>query len=363
MRRRQGGRPDVVRGQAGRSCAATPVPTRDAGRPPDRGARRGHVRRALLRVLVAVRRRSGPRHPGRRSAAACGRSRCSQALAGAGLVAATALLWFDRRRREVALLTVRGLTPAAVALKAVLELAGALLLGSAAGVAPRVRAGRAAGTVADARAAAPSCGPRGWAPSPCCSRRWSSPSVVAVRVPAGHVGSPAHLASHRSLGGRLGLATVVSLTRLGEWGVPVSRGADVSRIDVVGLMFPVLFLTTDGGRRRARPRARPAPAARDQPGLAQLDVPGRSPRRPLPGRRDRDGRRVGGRDRRARLRRHDPTLDGRDAAGEGPHLPRQRRRRPGPAGRSRVPAALAGRSTDGRPLPPRLGGPRLAESR
>ena len=42
----------------------------------------------------------------------------------------------------------------------------------------------------------------------------------------------------------LGLATALSLVRLGEWGVPVSRGAQVSRVDVVGLMFPVLFLTT-----------------------------------------------------------------------------------------------------------------------
>ena len=36
--------------------------------------------------------------------------------------------------------------------------------------------------------------------------------------------------------------TVVSYRRLGEWGVPVDRGADVSRVDVSGLMFPVLFL-------------------------------------------------------------------------------------------------------------------------
>jgi putative ABC transport system permease protein len=166
------------------------------------------------------------------------------ALAGAGLVAATALLWFDRRKREVTLLTVRGMSPAAVGLKAVLELATALLLGSAAGVA------LAYGLVV-------------WlGPSPTLEpaaivrATWLGAAalllsalvvavVIAVRVPASQIG-------HRprtwlrlvpwEVG--LGLATVMSLRRLDQWGVPVSRGANVSRIDVLGLMFPVLFLTT-----------------------------------------------------------------------------------------------------------------------
>jgi putative ABC transport system permease protein len=42
------------------------------------------------------------------------------ALAGAGLVAAAASLWFDRRRREVTLLTVRGVSPTGLGTKAVL---------------------------------------------------------------------------------------------------------------------------------------------------------------------------------------------------------------------------------------------------
>ncbi len=166
------------------------------------------------------------------------------ALAGAGLVAATALLWCDRRRREVALLTVRGLTPAALALKAVLELAGALLVGSAAGV------GLAYGLVV-------SVGPSPTLEPAAIGRAaWVGAValllsalvvalVVAVSVRTDHVG-------HR---GRpwlrfvpwevaLGLATVLSFMRLDEWGVPVSHGANVTRVDVVGLMFPVLFLTT-----------------------------------------------------------------------------------------------------------------------
>jgi hypothetical protein len=42
----------------------------------------------------------------------------------------------------------------------------------------------------------------------------------------------------------LGWATVVSYQRLGDWGIPVGRGANVTRVDVLGLLFPVLFLVT-----------------------------------------------------------------------------------------------------------------------
>src|SRR5436190_15556407 len=39
--------------------------------------------------------------------------------------------------------------------------------------------------------------------------------------------------------------TVISYRRLGDWGVPIGTGADVSHIDLLGLMFPVLFLVTE----------------------------------------------------------------------------------------------------------------------
>src|SRR3546814_8966329 len=42
----------------------------------------------------------------------------------------------------------------------------------------------------------------------------------------------------------LAWATMVSYRRLGEWGIPVGRGADVTRVDLWGLLFPVLFLVT-----------------------------------------------------------------------------------------------------------------------
>lgn len=166
------------------------------------------------------------------------------ALAGAGLVAATALLWFERRAREVSLLTVRGVSPAAVAVKAVLELAGALVIGSAAGVAVAyglvVRLGPSPTleSVAVGRAA--------WLGAVALTiSALVVAVVVAARVPAGHAASGRHRWLVRvpwELA--LGSATLLSYRRLGEWGVPVSRGAEVSEIDVVGLMFPVLFLTT-----------------------------------------------------------------------------------------------------------------------
>jgi putative ABC transport system permease protein len=166
------------------------------------------------------------------------------ALAGVGLVSAAASLWFDRRRRELTLLTVRGVSPAALGLKAVLELVVALIVGGAAGL------GLAYGLVA-------------WlGPSsllePAAVVRAAVLTAAAVLVAALTVATVVafRARSHHARGHRrawlafvpwevvLGLATWVSYRRLGEWGVPVSQGADVSRVDVVALMFPVLFLLT-----------------------------------------------------------------------------------------------------------------------
>ena len=116
MRRRRGvrswrGAPEADRPSAATQSAATLDDRRIE-------AADGDLRRTLFRVVAALRRRSCPRHPdgrGRRRLAGGGVA----ALAGGGLVAATALLWFDRRQREVVLLTVRGVSPAGMALKAV----------------------------------------------------------------------------------------------------------------------------------------------------------------------------------------------------------------------------------------------------
>ncbi len=164
------------------------------------------------------------------------------ALAGAGFVAAAGSLWVERRRREVTLLTVRGVSPAALGLKAVLELAVPLVAGAAGGV------GLAYGLV------------RWLGPSPVVER-----SAVVLALAAGaaglavavlvvgavvtrRVGSgpaaavrPAWL---RAVPWELALVAlaVLSYRRLGEWGVPVSHGAAVTRVDPLGLLFPVLFI-------------------------------------------------------------------------------------------------------------------------
>jgi putative ABC transport system permease protein len=164
------------------------------------------------------------------------------ALAGVGLVSAAAALWFDRRRRELTLLTVRGVAPVALAVKAVLELVIALVVGSAVGF------GVAYGLVV-------------WlGPSALVEPAalwWAAVGASAALLVSGlTIGVVVALrARPRSVRWRrrarlagvpwevpLGLAAWVSYQRLGEWGVPVSQGADVSRVDVVALLFPVLFL-------------------------------------------------------------------------------------------------------------------------
>jgi putative ABC transport system permease protein len=162
------------------------------------------------------------------------------ALAGAGLVAAAASLWFDRRRRDVVLLSVRGVSPAGLGVKAVLELVVPLLVGGVLGL------GVAYALVA-------------WlGPSPqiepSAVLRAALATLVGILVAALTV---AAVVTARTRGTRQGrrrrwgvvpwelafvVAAVVSYRRLGRWGVPVGQGADVSTVDVWGLLFPVLFL-------------------------------------------------------------------------------------------------------------------------
>ena len=166
------------------------------------------------------------------------------ALAGAGLVAATALLWCDRRRRELELLAVRGTGPAASGVKAVLELGLALAVGVVAGTAVAwvvvVTLGPSAHVEGSALARA-----AGSAAGALVLAAVLVFTVVAVRTSARSDGRrprpwlrvvPWELA--------LGAATLVSFHRLDAWGAPISNGASVTRIDAVGLLFPVLFLGT-----------------------------------------------------------------------------------------------------------------------
>lgn len=165
------------------------------------------------------------------------------ALAGMGLVAATALLWCDRRRREVTLLTVRGVTPGAIALKAVLELALPLLVGTAAGAlfAYALVVGVGPSPTLEPAAVARAAGVGGLA---LVLSALVLGTVVAARTRALRVAR--RRPWHHLVPWELGLAGLAlwSWHRLGAWGVPVSDGARVSHVDVVGLLFPVLFLTT-----------------------------------------------------------------------------------------------------------------------
>lgn len=166
------------------------------------------------------------------------------ALAGAGLVGATGLLWCDRRRREVDLLAVRGTGPAALAVKAVLEVAlalvGGVLAGAALAYAVVVSLGPSPHIEANAVVRA------GWLAA---GALVMCAALVFVVVAARTSSRAEARRPHRwvrmvpwelALGG----ATLVSFWRLDAWGAPVSTGASVTRIDALGLLFPVLFLAT-----------------------------------------------------------------------------------------------------------------------
>jgi putative ABC transport system permease protein len=164
------------------------------------------------------------------------------ALAGVGFVAAAGSLWVERRRREVTLLTVRGVSPAALGVKAVLELVLPLVAGAAGGVALAYGLVRWLGPSPiiepSAVATALAAGAAGLAVAVLVVA-----AVVARRVGTGPaVGAgPAWLRAVPWELALVGLA-VLSYRRLGEWGVPISHGAAVTRVDPLGLLFPVLFI-------------------------------------------------------------------------------------------------------------------------
>ena len=84
--------------------------------------------------------------------------------------------------------------------------------------------------------------------------------------------------------------TLVSYRRLGDWGIPVGRGAEVSRVDVWGLLFPVLFLVTAVALLSRVDGPRPASAQGGEPIVADAPLPRRPPGGAVPG----GGARAGG---------------------------------------------------------------------
>jgi putative ABC transport system permease protein len=166
------------------------------------------------------------------------------AIAGGGLVAAATSLWYERRRRELVLLSVRGVSPAALGVKACLELVLPLLVGTSAGILLAYGSVTLLGPspIVEPRAVRQALFAAGAA------------LVVSTLTIGGVVTLRARpMRPHHALRVRLGALpwelplialTAVSYDRLGEWGVPVGRGADLSRVDLWGLLFPVLFLVT-----------------------------------------------------------------------------------------------------------------------
>lgn len=166
------------------------------------------------------------------------------AVAAVGLVAAATALWFDRRRKELHLLAVRGVSPAALGVKAVLELVVALIAGGIAGLlaayllvawlGPSATLGSEAirQAVVATLAATGTCAFVVWAVAAARARTTLTSRHRRFRL----AWLPWELG--------LGALTVVAHRRLEAWGVPISQGSEVSRVDVLGLMFPLLFLLT-----------------------------------------------------------------------------------------------------------------------
>ena len=109
-------------------------------------------------------------------------------------------------------------------------------------------------------------------------------SVVAWRVRA-HEARRQRRLHLGALPWELGLValTVVSYRRLGDWGIPVGRGAEVSRVDVLGAAVPGAVPRDGGGAPQPRARPRPASAARGEPLVAHAPLPRRPPGGPVPG--------------------------------------------------------------------------------
>ena len=266
-------------------------------------------------------------------------------LAGLGLVAATAALWLDRRRREVTLLAVRGVSPAAVGAKAVLEVAVPLVVGVAAGV---LAAYALVAWLGPSPHVEVVCHPRGVPRRTARHRGRGRHRLGGGRDPLGR----RPLAAPRSGLARpppLGAAPRVAHPRLlpaprrvgrphRGWGGGEPGGS-------VGAALPGALPPHGGRGRGARPRAGDPARPSRQPSVADRAVPGCAARGPLPGRRDRPRRRLGHRGRRPRLRRDHEPLARDDPARQGPHLRRQRRGAP-PLNR---PAGVGPAHANGRP--------------
>lgn len=165
-------------------------------------------------------------------------------LTASVLVLAAGTYWVDRRRSEVVMLAARGVGPAAIGVKAGLEMLLPALVGAVAGWGVAYAVVRALGPtdLLDQSAVGESI------------RRTAVATVAGALMLGVVAGVRARGLSARPVGGRtswrgkvpwelgvLGLAAW-SYQRIGLRGVPVAQGADVPRIDLLALAFPLLFV-------------------------------------------------------------------------------------------------------------------------
>jgi putative ABC transport system permease protein len=164
-------------------------------------------------------------------------------LVALGLMCGVTGTWLDRRRTEVRLLWIRGVSPWLIGLKAVLELFVPLVLGMAAGC------GLALGLI---RVLGP--GPRFDAGATATAAWWAlgglalallaTATTVVVRLRSGlervGVGRRRPVPILWEL--PVLLLAAWSLHRFNEKGLPTVEGATLPPVDVLSLLFPLLFL-------------------------------------------------------------------------------------------------------------------------
>jgi putative ABC transport system permease protein len=165
-------------------------------------------------------------------------------LTASVLVLAAGTYWVDRRRTEVVMLAARGVGGAAIGVKAALEMLLPAVVGVAAGWGLALVVVKLLGptTLVDRPAVGDSL------------RRTAVALVVGVVLLGVVAGLRARNLSTRPVGARaswrgkvpweLGVLALAawSYRRIGIEGVPVARGADVPRIDLLALAFPLLFV-------------------------------------------------------------------------------------------------------------------------
>jgi putative ABC transport system permease protein len=170
------------------------------------------------------------------------------AVAGTGvallLVAAAGSYWADRRRVEVALLAAKGVGPAAIAAKAVLEMAGWLVGGGLLGWLAAIGLVRLLGPsdLLDPSA------------TPAALARAAVALAAGLALLGLVAGLRARAMTERGVGARpgalarvpweLGVLALAGLAyqRLTSQGPPVATGTEPPRIDLLLLAFPMLFL-------------------------------------------------------------------------------------------------------------------------